>query len=46
MAVIDGKDAAAYVMRSQTEAVLSQLKADPNRWTLTSMPLSGLSVNG
>ncbi len=46
VAVVDGKAAAAYVMRSQAEAVLSQVKSQPSHWALTTMPLSGLPDGG
>ena len=46
MAVVDGKAAAAYVMRSQAESVLSQVKSEPKHWAMTPMPLTGVPENG
>lgn len=45
-AVLDGEVAAAYVMRSQAENVLSSVKPESRHWALSPLPLSGLPPNG
>jgi len=45
MAVLNGKAAAAYVLRSQAEALLARAP-QPGHWALAPLPLSGLPENG
>lgn len=45
-AVIEGKAAAAFVMRSQAESVLSQNKSQSAHWTLSPLPIYGVPENG
>lgn len=45
-AVVEGKAAAAFVMRSQAESILSQIQAQPSHWSMSPLPLYGLPENG
>jgi ABC-type amino acid transport substrate-binding protein len=45
-AVLEGKAAAAYVMRSQAESALFQSQPQSANWTLSSLPLYGIPENG
>ena len=46
MAVVDGKAAGAYVMRSQAEAILSHINPEAQHWALSSLFLTGLPAGG
>ena len=45
-AVIDGKAAGAFVMRSQAEAVLSKSPSPSANWTLSPLALAGIPQSG
>jgi len=45
-AVIDGKAAGAFVMRSQAESMLSQSQSQPAHWSMSPLPLYGVPENG
>lgn len=45
-AVLDGKAAAAYVMRSQAENALSLTPPGSRHWAMSPLPLNGLPPNG
>lgn len=45
-AVLEGKVAAAYVMRTQAESALSKMPSERQRWVMSSLPLNGLPANG
>ena len=45
-AVIDGKAAAAFVMRSQAESILSQSQSQPAHWSMSPLSLYGVPENG
>ena len=45
-AVLDGKVAAAYVMRSQAENALAQTPSESRHWAMSELPLNGLPPNG
>ncbi|CAM3396824.1 transporter substrate-binding domain-containing protein [Polaromonas hydrogenivorans] len=45
-AVIDGKAAGAFVMRSQAESMLSQSQSRPAHWSMSPLPLYGVPENG
>ena len=45
-AVIDGKAAGAFVMRSQAESILSQSQSQPAHWSMSPLPLYGVPENG
>ena len=45
-AVLDGKVAAAYVMRSQAENALAQTPPESRHWAMSALPLNGLPPNG
>lgn len=45
-AVLDGKVAAAYVMRSQAENALSKTAPESRHWAMSALPLTGLPPNG
>jgi polar amino acid transport system substrate-binding protein len=45
-AVLEGKVAAAYVMRSQAENALAQTPPGSRHWAISALPLNGLPPNG
>ncbi|MBH2019463.1 MAG: transporter substrate-binding domain-containing protein [Burkholderiales bacterium] len=45
-AVIEGKAAAAFVMRSQAESMLSQRQSQPAHWAMSPLPLYGVPETG
>lgn len=45
-AVLDGKAAAAYVMRAQAENALAQTPPGSRHWAMSALPLNGLPSNG
>ena len=45
-AVVDGKAAGAFVMRSQAESILSQSPSQPAHWSMSPLPLYGVPENG
>ena len=45
-AVLDGKVAAAYVMRSQAENALAKIPPESRHWAMSELSLTGLPPNG